>query len=85
LSEGKEKHEVNRKKNDMNDMAVYLSCLYGSEHQSFTDEEAQELLSYIRSILRFVDTYGMKGLMWLNGVGLISHYGKVIGERRGIR
>ena len=66
-----EKYELNRKKNDVNDIAIYLTSLYGSEHQSFTDEEARELLSHIRNILRFADSYQMEGLdvakwRWIN-------------------
>ncbi len=52
-----EKDEVDRKKNDVNDIAVYLTSLFGSEHQSFTDEEALELLPHIRDILRFTDSH----------------------------
>ena len=66
-----EKDEVDRKKNDINDIAVYLTSLYGSEHQSFTDEEALELLPHIRDILRFADSHWMEGLevakwRWIN-------------------
>ena len=66
-----ERDEVDRKKNDVNDIAVYLTSLYGSEHQSFTDEEALELLPHIRDILRFADSHFMEGLdvakwRWIN-------------------
>lgn len=66
-----EKDDLDRKKNDINDIAVYLTYLYGSEHQSFTDEEAQELLPHVRDILRFADSNSMDGLelskwRWIN-------------------
>jgi hypothetical protein len=66
-----EQDEVDRKKNDINDIAVYLTCLHGSEHQSFTDEEALELLPHVRDTFCFADLYWMGGLevakwRWIN-------------------
>ena len=52
-----ESDALSRKKNDVCDIMVYLASLYGSEHQSFTNEEAQILLPKVREILRFADLY----------------------------
>ena len=67
-----EQDELNtRGKNDVRDIAAYLTNLYRSEHQSFTDEEAFALLPKVRDVLRFADLHCLPGLdvdkwCWIN-------------------
>lgn len=56
-----EKNPMGRKKSDIRDIVAYLSKLYGSEHQSFTDDEAQELLPKVIELLQYTDLYWFQG------------------------
>jgi len=54
------KNTLMRKRNDVNDIAVYLNALQCTDNESFTDEEAATLLPKIRGVLRFAETYFLK-------------------------
>lgn len=55
-----EQDEVNRQKNDIEDITAYLTVLFGSEHQSFTGEEARYLLPHVRNIMRFAESHSLQ-------------------------
>ena len=61
-----EKDILKRRRNDVNDIVVYLNALQCTENESFTDEEAVMLLPKIRDVLRFAETYFMKDAVEVN-------------------
>lgn len=68
---------LSRKRNDVNDIIVYLNILYGVENESFTNEEAMQLLPKVRVVLRFAESHFLNGILdvrkwqWIN-IGVID-------------
>jgi hypothetical protein len=59
---------LTRRKNDVKDIIAYLNVLYGVENQSFTDDEAQDVLPKVEDVLRFAKLYwfndGLESEKW---------------------
>jgi hypothetical protein len=59
---------LTRRKNDVKDIIAYLNVLYAVENQSFTDDQAQDVLPKVENVLRFAKVYwfndGLESEKW---------------------